>query len=61
MTLRGKDYCNCDHAQELREWIEVALEQATLDSTHWVLTQAIEQDKVLAEKYSREIEPCLKH
>lgn len=25
MSLRGKDYCNCDHAQVLREAIESAL------------------------------------
>jgi hypothetical protein len=25
MTLRGKDYCNCDHAHVLREAIESAL------------------------------------
>jgi hypothetical protein len=25
MTLRGKDYCNCDHAHILREAIESAL------------------------------------
>lgn len=25
MTLRGKDYCNCDHASMLRDAIESAL------------------------------------
>ncbi len=25
MSLRGKDYCNCDHASMLREAIESAL------------------------------------
>ena len=47
MTLRGKDYCNCEHAHMLRAAIEHALKQVPLGeatTTKAILTHALRVD-----------------
>lgn len=47
MTLRGKDYCNCEHAHMLREAIERAI---TLLATPGTLTNSVVPAKQVLDK-----------